>query len=1211
MINDLEEHKNDNVEISIDSESGTQEENSEEKNGNVCVVNRENAFYDISEETEHSSEQRNHEKNELNNFYDLTEVKGKKEEVICISSNSTNVVKSGSSGSSVENGNEEKGNLEVRDDQVVPIEEPKHAGNAERCRDVCDTSGRAPNADNTPSGRHNEDNGDRNYSKEEKTTYVFCNICADIMEKSIFQDHLYAHTLESPEKNEQSCAYEMQKNPNNGPFDTRNKSSYTNFNSDRNKQNRCALKRTFNDTNCAFNNSEIILTDNNDHHAEEHKIFDMLYNYNSSLDRFRNNPAVINKRNNNNNNSNSSVICISEKRNHMVDGKSNNSISNLCKGVSAQNIIEIVSPGENEAEDILSLSSNVEHVNRNVTRNGGEASLPNKLEANRTAVDNYLSAMRESLSAILPDPNASSLENSPTRNNTESYKNEEHPSRIINDILSMISAIQANVKRAAEKSQNRVNINSARVDVDNFVTKSMSCILRDINDIKGTNRSGKNDDSADAVLNKKLKKIHQSLDDVNKRINAAIENNRTGDRNSVASTISGGILNRTSITIVNSTDGGNGSERPSASVSHTSNGNVIHMNSGTSNSGNVHISRSNSYRDGNSNGEPANRGRQNSFYSTGAPGTHEFSGRNGSSFFHNQNVFSHESFFTGIPADSPHTHFSHSCANPYNQIVRTEAGSINDVNYLYSNLVDRYPCICENSGFSHFDNSSNNIWPLRRVTNSNMFKTSNDSPNSRRIKEANNMNVNANMFNYRNDGGNNAHNNISPINNGRNTSNSMNGTMGYNLINNGAGVYPADPPSSNPFLFMTNRHNRNIRSDVRTNQVVNTITNNYSFISTSRNSVSSRSANQGPGRIHNGNSAIGTTSIININNFNCVTTNSNYSNNRSAAMGGAIGAPIVPPVVVPPVVVPPVVVPPVVPSVAPPVGAAHAAVNAAVMAARGLARPPGPRAGGRAGTIAGGPAGQGVAPVLGPSTSTCSSRVSTTTVRASTEGNLDPVFSFYVLPPGRTGRGRGTHHNGRGTNHNGRGTNHNGRGTNHNGGGANNNGNGNGNNNITTSNTRNVHNGSATSGSLSESAADEVTMSGDPQRAADNPFGANLRREQTLTRSNERINRIVNRITRGVANASSTAREQPGSGNKKVGTRAKLKENNDYLIVHFDIKKNENNNLKICSICYENYQHNESLIFLPCTHNFHKACIIEWINKKSTCPICKINIKNF
>ncbi|KMZ99916.1 hypothetical protein PVNG_04556 [Plasmodium vivax North Korean] len=1095
MINDLEEHKNDNVEISIDSESGTQEENSEEKNGNVCVVNRENAFYDISEETEHSSEQRNHEKNELNNFYDLTEVKGKKEEVICISSNSTNVVKSGSSGSSVENGNEEKGNLEVRDDQVVPIEEPKHAGNAERCRDVCDTSGRAPNADNTPSGRHNEDNGDRNYSKEEKTTYVFCNICADIMEKSIFQDHLYAHTLESPEKNEQSCAYEMQKNPNNGPFDTRNKSSYTNFSSDRNKQNRCALKRTFNDTNCAFNNSEIILTENNDHHAEEHKIFDMLYNYNSSLDRFRNNPAVINKRNNNNNNSNSSVICISEKRNHMVDGKSNNSISNLCKGVSAQNIIEIVSPGENEAEDILSLSSNVEHVNRNVTRNGGEASLPNKLEANRTAVDNYLSAMRESLSAILPDPNASSLENSPTRNNTESYKNEEHPSRIINDILSMISAIQANVKRAAEKSQNRVNINSARVDVDNFVTKSMSCILRDINDIKGTNRSGKNDDSADAVLNKKLKKIHQSLDDVNKRINAAIENNRTGDRNSVASTISGGILNRTSITIVNSTDGGNGSERPSASVSHTSNGNVIHMNSGTSNSGNVHISRSNSYRDGNSNGEPANRGRQNSFYSTGAPGTHEFSGRNGSSFFHNQNVFSHESFFTGIPADSPHTHFSHSCANPYNQIVRTEAGSINDVNYLYSNLVDRYPCICENSGFSHFDNSSNNIWPLRRVTNSNMFKTSNDSPNSRRIKEANNMNVNANMFNYRNDGGNNAHNNISPINNGRNTSNSMNGTMGYNLINNGAGVYPADPPSSNPFLFMTNRHNRNIRSDVRTNQVVNTITNNYSFISTSRNSVSSRSANQGPGRIHNGNSAIGTTSIININNFNCVTTNSNYSNNRSAAMGGAIG---------------------------------------------------------------------------------------------------------------QTGRGRGTHHNGRGTNHNGRGTNHNGGGANNNG-----NGNGNGNNNITTSNTRNVHNGSATSGSLSESAADEVTMSGDPQRAADNPFGANLRREQTLTRSNERINRIVNRITRGVANASSTAREQPGSGNKKVGTRAKLKENNDYLIVHFDIKKNENNNLKICSICYENYQHNESLIFLPCTHNFHKACIIEWINKKSTCPICKINIKNF
>ncbi|GAB66190.1 zinc finger protein, partial [Plasmodium cynomolgi strain B] len=902
MINDLEEHKNDNVEISIDSESGTQEENSEEKIVNVCVVNREDVFYDISEETEHASEQRNHEKNELNNFYDLTEVKGKKEEVICISSNSTNVFKSGNSGSSVGNENEEKGNLEVRDDQIVPIQvEPKHDCNTENCGDVCDTTGRsrnennttsgsgtkenntpngrATNASNTRCGSHNEDNNDRNYNKEEKTTYVLCNICADIMEKSIFQDHLYAHTLESPEKNEQSCAYEKQKNPNNGLFDIRNKSFYTNFISDRNKQNRCALKRSFNDTNCAFNNSEIILTDNNDHHAEEDKILDMIYNYSSSLDCFKNNPAVINKRNNN------SVICISENNNNMVDNKNNNSINNLCnKGVSAQNKIEIVSPGENKVEDILSVSSNVEHVDRNVTRNGEERNLPNKVEANRTAVDNYLSAMRESLSAIFPDPNASSFENSSRSNNTDNYKNEEHPSSIINDIHSMISAIEANVKRAAEKSKNRVNVNSASADVDSFVNKSMSSILTDINDIKGTNRNGKNDDSVDDVLNKKLKKIYQSLDDVNKKINVAIENNidilgnennRTDDRNSIVNTISGGILNRTSITVVNSTDGGNGSEMPSRNVSHTSNGNVIHMNSGSSNNGNVNINRSNSYRDGNSSGERTNRVRQNNFYSTNrslnstsGPGAQEFNGRNGSTFFHNQNVFSHESFFTGIPADSPHTYSSHSCANPYNQIVRTENGSINDINYLYSNLVDRYPCICENSGFSHFDNNSNNIWPLRRVTNSYTYRTSNDSQNSRRIKEANNMNMNSNMFNYRNEGSNNGHNNISPINNGRNTSNPMNGTMGCNLINNGVGVYPADPPSRNPFLFMPNRHNRNIRSDVRTNQVVNTITNNYSFISTSRNSISNRSANQGPGRIHNGNSNIGTTSIININNFN-------------------------------------------------------------------------------------------------------------------------------------------------------------------------------------------------------------------------------------------------------------------------------------------------------------------------------------------------------
>ncbi|ANQ07608.1 Zinc finger protein [Plasmodium coatneyi] len=1159
MINDLEEDKNYNVEVSIDSKSGTQEENSEEKIRNVCVVNRENAFYDISQETEHSSEQRNHEKNELNNFYDLTEVNGKKEEVICISSNSTNVVKSGSSGSSLANGNEEKGNLEVRDDQIVPIEvEPKHDCNIGNCGDVCDTTGRNRNENNTPSGSHNEDNNDRNYNKEEKTRYVLCNICADIMEKSIFQDHLYAHTLESPEKNEQNeqnCAYGKQNNLNNGLFDTRNKSFYTNFNSDRSKQNRCALKRSFNNTTYAFNNSEIILTDNNEHHAEDDRIFDMIYNYNSNLDRFRNNPAVINKRNNN------SVISISEKKSNMVDSR-----NNFCnKGVSAQNIIEMVNSGENKVEDTLSAS-------RNVTRNdAGERSVPNKLEANRTAVDNYLSAMRESLYAIFPDPNASSFENSTTSNNTDDYKNEEHLSSIINDIHSMISAIQANVKRAAEKSNNRVNINSASADIDSFVNKSMNSILTDINDIKGTNRNGKNDHSVENVLSKKLKKIYQSLDNVNKKINAAIENNNTDGRNSIANSISGGILNRISITIVNSTDGGNGSEVPSASVTHSSNGNV-------------NISRSNSYRDSNSSGEPTNRGRQNNFYSTSGPGTQEFSGTNGSTFFHNQNVFSHESFFTGIPADSAHTYFNQSCASPYSQIVRTESGSINDINYLYSNLVDRYPCICENSGFSHFDNNSNNIWPLRRVTNSNTYRTSNDSPNSRSIKEANNVSMNSNMFNYRNEGSNNGRNNISPINNGRNTSNPVNETMGYNLINNGVGVYPADPPSNNPFLFMVNRQNRNIRSDVRTNQVVNTIRNNYSFISTSRNSMSNRNANQGRERIHNGNSNIGTTSIININNFNCVTTNNNYNNNnnRTAAMAGAVGAPIGPAV-------------PVGSPVGTPVGfpAVGATVNAAVMVARELAGPPGPRTGGRAGTIAGGPCGQGVAPaVLGPPTSTCSSRVSTTTVRANTEGNLDPLFSYHVFPPRGASRTNRTN------------------GASSNGSRANNNGNMN-NNNIPTNRIRNVNSGSEMPSSLSASSAEDVTISSNTQRAADNLFGANLRREQTLTRSHERTNRIVSRTTRGVANVSSSAREQPASGNKKIGTRAKLKENNDYLIVHFDIKKNENNNLKICSICYENYQHNESLIFLPCTHNFHKACIIEWINKKSTCPICKINIKNF
>jgi len=45
-----------------------------------------------------------------------------------------------------------------------------------------------------------------------------------------------------------------------------------------------------------------------------------------------------------------------------------------------------------------------------------------------------------------------------------------------------------------------------------------------------------------------------------------------------------------------------------------------------------------------------------------------------------------------------------------------------------------------------------------------------------------------------------------------------------------------------------------------------------------------------------------------------------------------------------------------------------------------------------------------------------------------------------------------------------------------------------------------------------------------------------------------------------------------------------------------------------CIICQYEYKTDEQLIILPCNHNFHLECIIEWLKKEKTCPFCKSEI---
>ena len=72
-----------------------------------------------------------------------------------------------------------------------------------------------------------------------------------------------------------------------------------------------------------------------------------------------------------------------------------------------------------------------------------------------------------------------------------------------------------------------------------------------------------------------------------------------------------------------------------------------------------------------------------------------------------------------------------------------------------------------------------------------------------------------------------------------------------------------------------------------------------------------------------------------------------------------------------------------------------------------------------------------------------------------------------------------------------------------------------------------------------------------------------------------------------------------------------IEKNNYSHLLETKIEKNKlNEENKRCIICYEDFQDNNNVIFLPCFHIFHSICIKTWLNKKDNCPLCKLNINS-
>ncbi|PRQ19588.1 putative transcription factor C2H2 family [Rosa chinensis] len=57
-----------------------------------------------------------------------------------------------------------------------------------------------------------------------------------------------------------------------------------------------------------------------------------------------------------------------------------------------------------------------------------------------------------------------------------------------------------------------------------------------------------------------------------------------------------------------------------------------------------------------------------------------------------------------------------------------------------------------------------------------------------------------------------------------------------------------------------------------------------------------------------------------------------------------------------------------------------------------------------------------------------------------------------------------------------------------------------------------------------------------------------------------------------------------------------------FMANSFVAKKNSDK----CTLCMEDFDGTSTLIRTPCSHAFHKSCVVRWlVMDKNTCPLCR------
>ena len=82
----------------------------------------------------------------------------------------------------------------------------------------------------------------------------------------------------------------------------------------------------------------------------------------------------------------------------------------------------------------------------------------------------------------------------------------------------------------------------------------------------------------------------------------------------------------------------------------------------------------------------------------------------------------------------------------------------------------------------------------------------------------------------------------------------------------------------------------------------------------------------------------------------------------------------------------------------------------------------------------------------------------------------------------------------------------------------------------------------------------------------------------------------------------------PSSDHSNNGGISKQQSGN-LIVTEYKDNKNLAEEHRRCTICMTDFQDKEKIKILDCIHRYHVECIDQWLQKNSTCPICKKDMR--